>query len=372
MAPEHEVARARLLRVGGQAWAVVGVVVALVLAGIAVSRISLVVVPLALALFPAALLAPPVDWLTRRRVPAALAAIVVLVGTLALLVGGIAALVPAFAAQAPQLSDAASRGIRLVEQWLPELPFGPDVSTVPELLRELGERLPSGGEVVNRTIGAALRTVEIVAATLFMLVALFFYLKDGRRIASAFLGLLPAAARPPVQELFARIWWTLGRYFRGQLLVALVDAVFIGLGIWLLGVPLVVPLAVLIFFGGLFPIVGAFVSGLVAVLVALADGGVGTGLATLAVVIAVQQIEGNVLEPIILSKVILLHPLMILVSIGIGGILLGVLGAFLAVPIAASIARIVEYLREQQPEAEPAPEPGGQDRPRSGAQDRDP
>jgi predicted PurR-regulated permease PerM len=130
-----------------------------------------------------------------------------------------------------------------------------------------------------------------------------------------------------------------------------VDAVFIGLGIWLLGVPLVIPLAVLVFLGGLFPIVGAFLSGLLAVLVALADGGLGTGLATLAVVIVVQQLEGNVLEPIILSRVIQLHPLMILVSIGTGAILLGVLGAFLAVPIAASIARVVEHAREQQPQA---------------------
>jgi predicted PurR-regulated permease PerM len=121
-----------LLRAGEYAWTAVGVAVALALAVFLVSRIGLIVVPLILALFPAALLAPLVDWLTRHRVPAALAAFIVLVGALALLVGSVAALVPAFMAQAPELSDAVSSGIELVEQWLPDLPFGPDVSTVPE------------------------------------------------------------------------------------------------------------------------------------------------------------------------------------------------------------------------------------------------
>jgi predicted PurR-regulated permease PerM len=343
--------QAGLFRAGGYAWTAVGIAVTLALAVFLMSRISLIVVPLVLALFPAALLAPLADWLTRHRVPAALAAFIVLVGALALLVGSVAALVPAFMAQASELSEAVSRGIEMVEQWLPDLPFGPKVSTVPELLRALEQRIPADGEVIDRTIEAARRTAEVTAATLFMLVALFFYLKDGRRIVSALIELVPAVPRPRVEELSARVWWTVGRYFRGQLLVALVDAVFIGLGIWLLGVPLVIPLAVLVFLGGLFPIVGAFLSGLLAVLVALADGGFGTGLATLAVVIAVQQLEGNVLEPFILSRVIRLHPLLILVSIGIGGILLGVLGAFLAVPLAASIARVVEYAREQQPAA---------------------
>lgn len=352
MAPERITGRLDLLRAGGYAWAVVGLAAALILAGVAISRISLVVVPLVLALFPAALLAPAVGWLTRRGTPAALAALTVLLGALILVIGGVAAIVPAFVAQVPELSEEVSRGIDQVEKWLPKLPFGPAVSTMPELLRVLGDRFAgSGGQVIDRTIKAARRTAETAAAALFMLVVLFFYLKDGRRLASAFFGLLPATARPSVEDVSERVWWTIGRYFRGQLVVALVDAVFIGLGIWLIGVPLVIPLAVLVFFGGLLPIVGAFLSGLLAVLVALSDGGPVQGLLTLAIVVGVQQLEGNVLEPLILSTVIRLHPLTILVSIAIGAILLGVLGAFLAVPVAASLARVVEYVREQRAEA---------------------
>lgn len=360
MPPRDPIPPSGLLRAGRTAWALVGLAAVLALTIVALARVSLVVVPLVLALFPAALLAPAAGWLKRRKVPPALAALVVLVGALLVLLGSITALVPAFVAQAPQLSDAVSRGVEQVESWLPDLPFGPDVSTVPELLRALGAQVEGGGgQVLDRTIGAAVRTLEIVAATLFMLVALFFYLKDGERISTALIEVLPAAARPHATELAGRVWWTVGRYFSGQLVVAAVDAVFIGLGLWLLGVPLVIPLSVLVFLGGLFPIVGAFVSGLAAVLVAMADGGLGTGLATLAVVIGVQQVEGNVLEPLILSRVIRLHPLTILVSLSVGALLLGLLGAFLAVPVAASIARIVEYVREQRRPADlPSPSPG--------------
>ncbi|MEX0657943.1 MAG: AI-2E family transporter, partial [Egibacteraceae bacterium] len=130
------------------------------------------------------------------------------------------------------------------------------------------------------------------------------------------------------------MWTTLGRYFRGQLLVAAVDAVLIGLGLLLLGIPLAVPLAVLIFFGGLFPIVGAVTSGVVAVLVALADAGLATALIVLGLIVAVQQLESNVLEPVVLGKTLALHPLMVLLAITAGAVTLGVLGAFLAVPVA--------------------------------------
>lgn len=345
-----------LLRAGRWAWAVVGVVLLVVLATIAALRLGLLVVPLVLALFPAALLQPVARWLVERRVPPALAAAVVLLTSLAALGAGVALLVPAFVAQAPALSDAVSRGVELVEQWLPEIPFGPDVASVPELLRLLGRQIAvSGGDVVAQTIDAARRVVELAAATLFLLVALFFYLKDGRRITSALIGFAPPTVRPYATEVADRMWRTLGGYFRGQLLVALVDAVFIGVGLWLLGVPLVLPLAVLVLVGGLFPIVGALLSGLVAILVALADGGLDLALATLAVVLAVQQLESNVLAPLVMSRAVQLHPLTVLVALTIGGLLLGILGAFLAVPVAACIARLVEYVREQRGTAPPAP-----------------
>jgi putative heme transporter len=355
------------VEVGRWSWSIVGILLVVLAAGVVASRLSLVVVPLVLALFPAAVLAPVSGRLVRVGVPAALAALAVILGVLGVVVAAGVFLVPALLAQAQPLADAVSRGVELVEERLPALPVGPDVSTVPDLLRALGAEAAAGGSVVDRTIGAATRTVEVVVATLLLVVALFFYLKDGRRIVSALLGFVPASVRPHVDEVARRVWWTVGRYFQGQLLVALVDAVLIGLGLWALGVPLVAPLAVLVFLGGFFPVVGAFVSGLVAVLVAVADGGPAAGLATLAVVVGVQQLESNVLAPILFSRIIRLHPLTVLVSLTVGGLTLGILGAFLAVPVAAGVARGVEYTRERRTAARPpdppdppeAPEPDG-------------
>ena len=127
---------------------------------------------------------------------------------------------------------------------------------------------------------------------------------------------------------------------------------FIGLGLLLLGVPLALRLAVLVFFGGLFPIVGAFTAGAVAVLVALADGGIGLALAVLALNVVVQQLEGNLLEPLIVGRATQLHPLVILGSLTAGAVTSGILGAFLAVPIAASVVRAVTYVLERDPELE--------------------
>jgi predicted PurR-regulated permease PerM len=150
-------------------------------------------------------------------------------------------------------------------------------------------------------------------------------------------------------QIADRIWWTVGAYFRGQLIIAFVDAVVIGLGLVALRVPLALPLALLTFVGGLFPIVGAFVSGLIAVLVALAERGAGVALLVLALILTIQQLEGHILQPMIMSRVTHLHPLLVLVALTVGGTTLGILGAFLAVPVAASVARVIEYLR-----AEPA------------------
>lgn len=136
-------------------------------------------------------------------------------------------------------------------------------------------------------------------------------------------------------DLGRRLWGTLGAYFRGQVLVGLVDAVLIGAGLLLLGVPLAVLLAVLVFIGAQVPIIGALVSGSLAVLVALADGGLGLALATIGVVVTVQFVEGDFIEPILMARMVRLSPFAVIVAVSIGSTLLGVLGALLAVPVAA-------------------------------------
>jgi putative heme transporter len=158
-----------------------------------------------------------------------------------------------------------------------------------------------------------------------------------------------------------RVWYTLGAYFRGQLIVAAVDAFFIGLGLFLLGVPLALPLALLVFFGGLFPVVGAFTAGALAVLVALADQGLIVALLVLALNVAVQQAEGNLLEPLIVGRATKLHPLAVLVALTAGAVTFGILGAFLAVPVVASLNAGLGFLftrdMERPPEEYEGPEP---------------
>jgi predicted PurR-regulated permease PerM len=343
---DHEDAdRRTLLRAGRWAWAVVGLAVVAYLAALLAAQVSLVVVPLVLALFPAALLSPVAEWLKERGTPAALAALLSVMGLLLLLAGVVAGLVPVVAGELPALVESVEEGTEDVERLLRNAPFGPDVSGLDELVDRGVEQLGEAGEMAGGALRAAAAVLEVVAGTLFGLVVLFFYLKDGSSIGAGIRDTLPERMRADAEGTGGRVWYTLGAYFRGQLLVALVDAVLIGIGLVALRVPLALPLAVLVFFGGLFPIIGAFVSGTLAVLVALADSGLTIAIAVLVLIIVVQQVESNVLEPVVLSRAISLHPLMVLTAITTGAVTLGVLGAFLAVPVAAGIGRAIDYLR---------------------------
>jgi predicted PurR-regulated permease PerM len=345
--------RSRLAEAGRGAWALVGL--ALVAAGgfLLLRQVSVVVIALLLALFPAALLAPAAGWLRHHGLPGTMAALLLVGGLLGGLALTVRLLVPVVAEEVPAFVDAAERGLERVEDLLADgsLPFG--VDSVDDAVDRGVDAATEGGDLAGRGLNVAVSVVHFGTGLTILVIALFFYLRDGRRLWSAVTDLVPERHEQAVQEVGGRIWWTLGAYLRGQLLVALFDAVFIGLGLLLLGVPLALPLAVVVFLGGLFPIVGAFVSGLLAVLVAFADAGLGSAALTLGLVVLVQQVESNLLEPLILSRVIALHPLVVVVAITMGALSFGVLGAFLAVPLAASAARAVDYLRGRTPEAGP-------------------
>lgn len=334
-----------MLRAGRVAWSLLGIVAVAVLVWIAVSRLAVVVVPLLLALFPAAALAPLVRWMVRHRVRRAVAALLVLVGLLAVVGGVIAAVVPQFVWQMPALIDSVSRSVRQLQPLLDRVPgLGQGTS-----LQELAQRIGVGGDNALRiAVGYTSSAVEFLGGILLLLIALFVYLYDGQRLAGAGVGLLPRPHRERALELGERLWRTLGDFFRAQCAVAMVDAVLIGTGLVLLGVPLALPLAVLVFLGAFFPYIGATVSGLLAVLVAFAAGGPGLALAVLALVVGVQVLEGNLVEPYIAGRMVRVRPFIVIVAIGVGGTLLGVLGAFLAVPAAACLARLVAFLREEE------------------------
>ncbi len=349
--PVREEGQPTYLRFGRLAWATLGIVGVLIVVGFVVGRVALLVIPLVLALFPAALLMPVAKWLKERGVPASVASVLTILGALGLVVGLFAAVTPLVAGQLPGLVDSVGAGVDQLEAWLTDDPLGVglEINGFSQLIEEGREQLGTvGADLAGGAMTALIAAVEGVTALLLLIVALFFYLKDDGKLARGVIRTMPASWRQDATALGDRFWMTTGNYFRGQLLVALIDAVFIGIGLVLLGIPLAVPLAILVFFGALFPIVGAVVSGSAAVLVALADAGPLTALAVIGLVVAVQQAEGNILQPLILSRAIRLHPLVVLASIVIGSILLGILGAFLAVPVAASIARAIDYLRGEE------------------------
>jgi putative heme transporter len=335
-----------LIKAGVYAWAVVGLLLLIIFGTRVLTTLSVLVIPLLLALFPAALLSPPTEWLKRRGFPPALAATCTLAGFLIVLAGLVAVLAPQIRAEMPRLVEAVRDGFVQLQAFIETGPLGIDEQTINEWVDRLREA--DVGEQAGRVVlGFAAAVLEGVVGLIFLFVALFFYLKDGERIARWLHGLLPQRQRDDGMAMGITAWRTIGAYFRGQLIVALVDAVFIGLGLWLLGVPLALPLAVIVFFGGLFPIVGAFVSGALAVLVALATEGFLIALAVLAVVIAVQQLESNLLAPIVLGRATQLHPLAVILALTGGGVTMGILGAFIAVPIVASVTRAIGHVRDR-------------------------
>ncbi|MGY6499658.1 MAG: AI-2E family transporter [Acidimicrobiales bacterium] len=338
----------RLARAGVFAWATIGLGLLLLAAIEVLDRYMLVWVPLVIALLPAALLSPVSERLKARGLPPALVAAVVVLVFLFGFVGLLVALGWLIANELTDIVDTLQEAYADIASWLDDA-WGISIPEIDELLSDIQDwamDLDLGGSAQQ----VASMTIEAVSGILLGLVALFFFLKDGDRIAQFALDVTPARIRSDVAEIGRRLWGTIGGYFRGQIIVAAVDAVLIGLGLVLLGVPLALPLALLVFIGGLFPIVGAFTAGAVAVLIALADGGIWIALAVLVLNVVVQQAEGNLLEPLIVGRATQLHPLAILAGLTAGAVSLGILGALLAVPFLACVVRVAGYVLERDSE----------------------
>lgn len=311
-------------------------------------QVRLVAVPLVLAIFPTIVLYPVARFLKDRGVPPALAAAATLLSALVALAGTFWLIGRAVVGQFGDLGDQVERGYEDIRAWLVDGPVGYDPGPPDELWDQLsGWFAESGGSALDPA-RLAVGTVEAVVAVVFGMVAVFFYLKDGNRLVRWIPELLSDRWAHHVDAVGSSVWNSVGGYFRGQVVVALVDAVFIGIGLVVLDVPLALPLAALVFFGGFFPIIGATATGLLAAVVAFTEGGVGLALAVVAIVLVVQQLEGNVLEPYIVGRATRTHPLVILIALSIGGVAYGLLGAFLGVPVAAAGLRVAEYVLEQR------------------------
>jgi predicted PurR-regulated permease PerM len=325
-------------------------------------KLELIVVPVALATMLAALLMPAVDFLDRRGLPRGLAVAVMLLTGFAAVGGILAFVVNQFIQGAPALTDQVSRSIDGVKAWLLKLPLGlnPDQIDKPgqaaiEALRANQEKLTSGALSTAGTV------TEIVTGAVLVLFALIFLLHGGRNIFSFVTRIFPPTVRDRVHDAGRAGFGTLIGYVRATFLVALVDAVGIGTGLAIMGVPLALPLASLVFLGAFIPLVGAVVAGFLAVIVALIAKGWIFALITLGLIIAVQQLEGHVLQPLVMGRAVSVHPLAVVLAIAAGGVMAGIVGALLAVPVVAFLNSSVRVLVADDPsekQAELAAEEG--------------
>lgn len=322
-------------------------------------RLSAVVLPVLIALLIAALLEPPARWLRRRRVPGPLASAIVLLGSALVVIGLLASIVPAVAAEANELGRSLTAGVRTITSFLVETLGIPPGQIRMAIDQGLARLQGSVGGIVSQVLTGASIFANALAQTILTLIVAFFFVNDGERIWNGLVGTLRQRLRGDAHALGARGYTVLKAYVRGVIVVAVVDSVLIGLALWLIETPLMLPLVVITFLGAFFPLIGAVISGAVAVLVALVLQGPGSAALVLLAVIAVQQIEGNVLYPFLVGGSLNLHPLLILLALAGGTALAGVVGALLAVPVAAVASGSFSYLRHREGEGRAPPPDGG-------------
>ncbi|MCJ1677877.1 AI-2E family transporter [Streptomyces sp. APSN-46.1] len=326
----------RLLLLAGMLWVMMRVI----------SEVRLVVLAFAAALLVTALLQPFVVRLRRLGLPRGLAtAVTAILGFVVIgLVGWF--VVWQVMENLDDLSDRVRDGINELKLWALDSPFHVTEKQINDIAKNLTDTIGTNTEeITSAGLQGVTVLVEVLTGMLLAMFSTLFLLYDGKRIWTWVLGLVPAPARQGVAGAGPRAWRTLTAYVRGTVLVALIDAVFIGLGLYFLDVTMAVPLAVFIFLFAFIPLVGAVISGALAVVVALVTQGVYTALGVLAVVLLVQQIEGHVLQPFILGRAVRVHPLAVVLSVAAGGMIAGIGGAVVAVPLVAVTNTVVGYLR---------------------------
>jgi predicted PurR-regulated permease PerM len=350
-----------LARLAAWSWRLLVIIVAAGLVLYLLILLKVVVVPVIVALFLATLLVPVVNWLQARGWPHLTAVLAVFLGSVLLLVAIIAGFVPLIGNELGALRQRADEGIQEVQAFIASRPFGLSEADLNRYLDQARQRFTenSSGLTQGAVQGATL-VGELITGLILTLFLTFFFVKDSERFTRWILDFVGERRSGPVREIGRRSATAVNGYLRGQASVGLVDAIFIGIGLFVVGVPLVVPLSFLTFVAAFLPLVGAFVAGALAALVALVTKGVTAALIVVGITVLVQQVEGHLLAPLLLGRAVALHPVVIILALAAGAILGGIIGAFLAVPIAAVVTAVGTYLRGD-PVGEPAdrgdPEP---------------
>ena len=342
---------------GAASWRFLAIAGAVSVVVYALVHLRVIVIPIIVAVLASTLLLPIVNWLKQHRVPDGLAAALAMLAAALVLAAVITAVAPSLGSQLGDLRTQAEDGVREATDQLAEPPF--NLSE-----RELRERVNEGLQTLRANSGSLARGLgssavllgEVLTGLIVAVLLCFFLLKDGAEMWAWVLRLVRKGSRGDADEVGNRVYIALAGYVRGIAMVGFVDAILIAIALVIIGVPLVVPLAVITFFAAFVPLIGAFVAGLLAVLVALVSGGLVDALLVLGAIILVQQVEGHLLYPLLMSRAVHLHPAVIVVALAAGGILAGIIGVFLAVPVAGVVSVVLHYAQDRPPPETPLSE----------------
>jgi putative heme transporter len=354
----HEAVPRGIQTTAAWCWRLIVIAGALAIGIYIIAVLQLVIVPLMVALLINALIQPVAGWLRRRGVPETLAAVLTLIGAIGVIALLVWLVVHEFRNGYADLRGRVNGGIDKVRDWLvtgpphlSEKQIDDYIASARTSIKDNRETFTAGALSTATTVG------HVVTGAALSLFATFFFLKDGHRIWGWVVRLFPRGTQHHASDAGAKAWRTLIAYVRATITVAAVDAVGIGIALAILRVPLALPLAVLVFLGAFIPVIGAALSGLVAVLVALVANGPVTALFVLAAVILVQQIEGHILQPLLLGRAVAVHPLAVVFSIAAGVLLAGIVGALVAVPLVAVANTVAGHLSGSDEAADTAGEP---------------
>lgn len=337
------------------------IIIILIAAGVALwllSHVMLILIPLMIAGLLSTLIRPLHNVFVKLKFPKVLAAITTIVAMLAAIAGILWLVGQQLVVGFAQMAEQVEAGLYELIDWAEATAadFGLEFSgdEINQAINEVMAWIEDNQDTIMSSAGAfGSAATNFGVGAVLVLFTLIFFLADGRKLWDYMTLFVPGKHRPAIHGAGRRGWTAVGTYMRVQVFVAFVDAVGIYIGALILDIPLALPIAVLVFFGGFVPVVGAVVTGAVAVIVALVDQGFVTALIMLGVVILVQQIESNVLQPIVMGKAVKLHPLAVVLAVTAGTTLMGILGALIAVPIFAFIKRATQYLNKEEWRGDP-------------------
>ncbi|MFB6724169.1 AI-2E family transporter [Kribbella sp. NPDC056345] len=334
------------------AWRFLVIVAAVAVIGYGMQYLSEVVVPVTVGILLTALLVPITNGLQKLRLPRGAAAGVTVIATIVLVAGLLTLVGTQIAGQFESLSTQVGEGVQKLRE-LARLNFGLTDTDITNAFKSLQETITSGGALGQRAAEVGTTATHVVAGLFISLFCLFFFLYQGDKIWGWLVRLFPRQAREKADSSGRKAWVSLTAFVRATIIVAAVDAVGISLGAAILGLPLVSAIGILVFVGAFIPVVGALISGIVAVLVALVAKGPIVAIVMLAVVIGVQQLEAHVLQPFLLGRAVSVHPLAVILAIATGVVIAGIVGALVAVPTAAVLNTIVNHLAGNDVDPEP-------------------